>query len=137
MATAAAKARFNLLGSGIIRPFQRISGSDFVHAVGEATVRSSIIQILGTKPGEITWRPEFGTDLERFRHRNATGALAQEIAEECAESISRWEPRVKVSGIVARVQDNIIYVKVVWAVVSTASAGNNVLIGPVTQEVTV
>jgi phage baseplate assembly protein W len=137
MATAAAQARFNLLGAGLIRPLRRINGNDFVHGVGESVVRSAIKQILTTKPGELPWRPEFGTDLERFRHRNGANALAQEVAEECSESIARWEPRVKVSGVAAQIEDNIIYVKVAWAIFSTATSGNNVLIGPVQQEVTI
>lgn len=135
--SVAKTARFNILGSGLIRPLQRIAGSDFVNATGESLIRSSIMQILGTKPGEIPWRPDFGTDFDQYRHQVGTGALAQEIADTAAEAIARWEPRVKVSRILAQVQDNIVYLKIGWAVISAATEGNNVIIGPVTQEVSV
>ena len=132
-----ATARFSILGSGLVRPLQRIAGSDFVNATGESCIRSSVTQILGTKPGEIPWRPDFGTDFDQYRHQAGTESMAQEIAETAAESIARWEPRVKVSRILAQVQDNIVYLKIGWSVISTATEGNNVLIGPVTQEVAV
>lgn len=137
MSSILSNARFNILGSGLVRPLQRIAGNDFVNATGEACIRSSISQILGTRPGEIPWRPDFGTDFDQYRHRSGTGALAQEIADTAAESIARWEPRVKVSRILAQVQDNIVYLKIGWSVISTATEGNNVIIGPVTQEVAV
>jgi phage baseplate assembly protein W len=116
---------------------QRISGRDFVAAGGEALVRSCIAQILGTRPGELPWRPDFGVDLEAYRHRGGTRLLADALTNELAEAISTYEARVMISEASAVVDGNVIRVKVVWSVISGATEGNNVIIGPVQQEVSV
>jgi phage baseplate assembly protein W len=123
------------LGSGLITPLQRISGNDFVWAEGERLVKSSISQILGTRPGELPWRPDFGTDLERYRYKSAVDATASALATEIVESVSRFEPRATITTVVASAEDNVIKARISWSITSEASEGNNVLLGPISQEV--
>lgn len=125
----------DILGNGLTTPLQRISGNDFVSASGENLVRSCIAQILGTRPGELPWRPTFGVDLEPYRHKSSSGALAQSVADEIVQAISKWEPRVTISSVVARAEDNVIKATITWALITAAVEGNNVLIGPIDQEV--
>lgn len=127
----------SLLGYGLIAPLQRISGQDFVAAGGEALVRSAISQILGTRPGELPWRPDFGIDLEAYRHRGGTRMLADALTNEIAEAISTYEARVAISSATAEIDGAVIRVTITWSVISTAVEGNNVIIGPVTQTVSV
>jgi phage baseplate assembly protein W len=136
--------RRNILGYGLTWPLRRLASSDFVAAEGEALVRSCIAQILGTRPGELPWRPDFGIDLEHYRHHGNSQALAKEIALLVASALQDWEPRVSVSSCSATIEaaeegsytQNVIRVRVNWAVVSGATPSeNNVLIGPVSQEV--
>jgi phage baseplate assembly protein W len=128
--------RQDILGNGLVAPLRR-TGSDFASASGEKLVASAIAQILGTRPGELPWRPDFGADLEPFRHRNASEQLVQEISDEVVQAIARWEPRVTIASCEASVLGAIIYVKVTWVVVTQAAANNNLIIGPVSQEVQV
>lgn len=137
--------RRNTLGYGLITPFRRTASSDFLAAEGEPLVSSSLEQILGTRPGELRWRPDFGIDLERYRHKNNSPALGQQLAQEEAEAISAWEPRVQLISVSASISAaepgdpfarNVVTTRVNWAVTTGAmSPENNVLIGPVSQEI--
>ena len=137
MSATDARLQRELLGSGLIAPLQRISGNDFAWSDGEALVASSIRQILMTRPGELPWRPDFGVDLEQYRHRGATEVMASALANEISEAIARFEPRVSISSVTASVDDNVIQVKLTWAVITEATEGNNVLLGPISQEVSI
>jgi phage baseplate assembly protein W len=127
----------DLLGNGIITPMRRVAGSDFVTGNGETLVRSSVRQIMGTKPGELRWRPDFGMDLERYRHRGATKALSQQLSNEISSGLTRWEPRLAELEVLADVNDNVINVKLLWDTASAISDNNAVKLGPVQQEVEV
>ena len=141
--------RFNTLGNGLVHPFRRTAGSDFISAEGGSLIRSCISQILGTRIGELRWRPDFGINLEQYRHRNATGdfgeGLAQLIGADVASTLSSWESRMDIVNVQASVEAadasspmlrNKIVCKIDWIVRSEGAAeGSNVLIGPVSQEV--
>ena len=127
--------RRDLLGYGLIRPLQRLGGNDFVTAEGEALIASAVKQILSTRPGELPWRPSFGMNLEVYRHQNNNEGLAALIADSVVEALQLWEPRLEISEAFVSIEDSTINVRVVWQVVSRASTGSNVLLGPVQQEV--
>lgn len=136
----------NTLGFGLVWPLRRLASSDFVAAEGEALIRTCISQILGTRPGELPWRPSFGVDLERFRNKGNRAGLGEAISSTIATALQEWEPRIRVSRCTAQSEAadpslpytmNKITVRIDWAVVSGATPeANNVLIGPVSQEVT-
>lgn len=87
------------LGFGVSRPFKRSVGQDFETAFGVPLVNSDVGQILGTSPGELRWRPSFGTPLSRLRHQNNSPALAEITRVHVERALARWEPRIRVLGI--------------------------------------
>ena len=84
----------NLLGNGIISPLRRLASSDFVAGSNEALIRSAINQILITKPGELPWRPNFGTNIETFRHKNMSDADLGMLKDDIVNAVLTYEPRV-------------------------------------------
>jgi phage baseplate assembly protein W len=124
----------DILGKCIVKPLRRTS-NDFAIAEGEALVRAALSQILLTRRGEIRWRPSFGSSLERFRHRNGSDGLQQEISDAISDTLLRWEPRISMSKCIVNIQGNTVIVRVTWSVVTQNSVQRNVLIGPVTQEI--
>lgn len=130
--------RRNILGYGLVQPLRRLAGSDFVAAEGEALVRACIKQILGTRPGEVRWRPSFGSNIEPYRHRNATRGMAAQLSEMISTAIRLWEPRVKITECATQVDNNKVYVRVTWVVTASEEAtDSNVVLGPISQEVAV
>jgi phage baseplate assembly protein W len=125
-----------LLGRGLVTPVQRIGGQDFVAGTGEAAIRSAIAQIIGTRRGELPWKPSFGTNLDRFRHKNISSFMIQDIVDEVQDAISKWEPRVSVQGCRAMATGNVIVINISWVILSGAQAGSNIIVGPIDQEVT-
>lgn len=91
-------AAFDPYGSGIIRPFHRVS-SDFASASGIPEVMSCVGQVLGTDLGSLPWRPGFGTRLTRLRHK-ANRAVLVDIARVDVETALRtWEPRATLTSL--------------------------------------
>jgi phage baseplate assembly protein W len=130
--------RRNILGYGLVQPMRRLASSDFVAAEGEALIRACIRQILGTKPGELRWNPAFGTAIEPYRHRNNTPMLSKALGDMIASALQEWEPRVKLAACSAQITGNQIDIRVGWVVTASESAtDNNVIIGPISQEVSV
>jgi phage baseplate assembly protein W len=91
-------------GFGILRPFSRDDLGDFLNGGAENLVRSAVGQVLGTRAaagqrmGELRWRPEFGSQLYRLSHSNANNILEEIAQYYVVEALSRWEPRIKVTG---------------------------------------
>lgn len=130
----------DLLGNGLTIPFQRVGGQDFASAHGSPLVKSCVAQIMGTRPGELRWRPKFGMDVEPFRHRNLTGASAQALGAEVYRALSEYEPRltqIDVATHFTEVDSNKVIVEVKWQITAQSSPGSAVLVGPVSQEVEV
>jgi len=68
--------------------------------------RSSIMNILGTYPGERVGEPEFGSRLPDLLFEQ-NDARALELARRYTiEAIQRWDPLVGVVGVVAERRDN-------------------------------
>lgn len=128
----------NVTGNGLVHPLRRLAGSDFLSACGETLVKSSISQICGTRRGELRWRPDFGLDVERYRHRSMSIAQQMRLSEDVAKTITRFEERalIKKCDTSKRFDDPAMYTKVTWTLRSERSAPG-VLLPPITQEVTV
>jgi len=122
-------------GYGLVQPFRRQGGKDFVAAHGTPLVKACIGQILGTRKGELRWRPSFGTDIEPYRHRNLNVAEAGALASDIKQAILEWESRVgsvhvtsdmsnSTTGKVSA-SNNVLRVSVAWALHhDLGSAGN-------------
>ncbi len=89
----------NALGFGAVRPFRRVSGGDVATDAGEALIRSNLGQILGTRQGEIRWRPSFGASPDDLRHRKMSAALGELAQRRFTINASRWEPRVRILAV--------------------------------------
>jgi phage baseplate assembly protein W len=68
-------------------------------SAGPDNVRESIRVILATEPGERLFLPEFGAGLRRFLFEPNTVATRRLIQDRIAESIRRWEPRIKLESV--------------------------------------
>lgn len=84
------------LGQGVLRPFVRDEKNDFANDSGIRLVAACVGQVLGTKIGEIPWRPAFGSRLHLLRHRPNNPALAQLAQVYVLEALQKWERRVRV-----------------------------------------
>jgi len=91
----------------------------------EENIRQSITLIIGTKPGERPMLPEFGCRIHQFLFAPNTHATGNMIAFHVEQSLSRWEPRIKVEGVKAttgRAGD--VRVEVDYRIISTNSPQN-------------
>lgn len=92
------------LGFGLTTPFVR-GANDFASAAGVELVKSCVSQVLGTigdtpiSGGELPWRTEFGSALERMRHRNQDYMFVELARTYVVDAITRWEPRALVKTV--------------------------------------
>lgn len=66
---------------------------------GEENVRESICIILRTRPGERLQLPDFGCGLDEYLFEPNSVSNLRLIQEAVKQSITRWEPRVKLDDI--------------------------------------
>jgi phage baseplate assembly protein W len=131
------------LGFGLVRPFQR-DARDFAAAGGEQLVRAAVGQVLGTvgasenTPGELPWT-EFGSLLHRLRHQKNDSVLQELARVYVVDALKRWEPRVVVTDVrVHREQhdgENVLFIRLRYDVISSNTAGNNVILSGIDQTV--
>ena len=62
-------------------------------------VKSDLLVLLLTEPGERVMLPEFGTPLKKFLFEPSTSSLVDSVKDAIANSIRMWEPRIAVSQI--------------------------------------
>lgn len=133
------------LGFGLTRPFQRDGRADFAAAGGEQIVRSAVGQALGTvgasetTPGELPWRTDFGSLLHRLRHQKNDSVLQELGRVYVVDALKRWEPRVIVTDVrIAREShdgENVLAIRLRYDVISSNTAGNNVILLGIDQTV--
>lgn len=63
-------------------------------------IKNSLHNIFTWIPGERILNPEFGCNLRRLLYNGITEFNKEQIAAEVRQSISKWEPRVKIEKIV-------------------------------------
>lgn len=128
-----------ITGKGLVHPFSRSGGNDFVSAAGEPLVKSGISQILGTRPGELPWQPDFGFAADRYRHRNMSGAQQAALSEDLMRTLGRFEPRARITGCMVNKPfgDPALQVRVRWTLTGGQAASSRALSEPIVQEETV
>lgn len=94
--------------SGDIRPI-----------TNETAIRRSLLNTLRTKKGERPFFSEFGTSLEKFLFEPANALTETLINKEIHEVISRFEPRVTVTSIESKVEEDGIEVIVNYYIKNT------------------
>jgi phage baseplate assembly protein W len=62
-------------------------------------IKSDLLQLLLTEPGERVMLPEFGTPLKKFLFEMNDSIILEQIRDEIANSIGTWEPRIAVQDI--------------------------------------
>jgi len=124
----------DFLGKGLRFPFafQKRSGGAQVSTVtsmDHAHIHESILQILGTRPGERFLNPEFGSRLKDLVFEPSGSVLKGLIRHYVIDAIERWEKRVYVTDVAfddspETVDANIILVRISYRVIDTQVAGN-------------
>ena len=66
---------------------------------GVAQIKSDLLALLLTEPGERVMLPSFGTPLKRFMFEPNDPALLDNVRNTIIESIRSWEPRIQVTDI--------------------------------------
>lgn len=62
-------------------------------------IQSDLLVLLMTNPGERVMLPEFGTPLRKLIFEQNDAAVIQQATQMISDSITKWEPRISVSGI--------------------------------------
>ncbi|GAB6095645.1 GPW/gp25 family protein [Desulfatiferula olefinivorans] len=125
---------YDFLGTGLKFPlnFQSISGGAEVSTSTSREhehIRESIIQILGTRPGERFMNPEFGSKLKDLVFEQNDEVLKGLIRHHVIDAIRRWEKRVVITDVSfddsARNKDlNQLPVIISYRVIQTQVEGN-------------
>jgi phage baseplate assembly protein W len=71
-------------------------------------VKSNMLSIILTKPGERVFEPMFGTSLDKINPRTPLPAKIQQTRRMVASSLARWEPRVQVTEVKIEAHDDTI-----------------------------
>lgn len=66
---------------------------------GANQIKSDLLVLLLTEPGERVMLPEFGTPLKQFFFEQNDSVIIEKVREAIANSIRTWEPRIAVSDI--------------------------------------
>jgi uncharacterized protein len=91
------------LGAGVAFPLGVDSQGRIAMRSLEDQVRQSILLILRTARGERVMRPDFGAGLEQHVFAPLTGTTAALAEHQAKEALVRFEPRIEVLTLVARI----------------------------------
>ena len=124
----------DILGKGLGFPFrfERRSGGALVSSATTTEhehIQESMIQILGTSPGERFMRPEFGSRLKSLVFEANDEVLKGLIRHTVIEAIKQWEKRVIVTGVTfdepaQDVERHVIAVRISYRVIGSQVEGN-------------
>ncbi len=132
----------DFLGKGLRFPFafaKRSGGAQVstITSMDHAHIHESILQILGTRPGERFMNPEFGSRLKDLVFEPNDSILKGLIRHYVIDAIERWEKRVYVTDVTfddspETVDANTIPVRISYRVIDTQVSGN--LVWPFCRE---
>src|SRR5574338_470355 len=91
--------RYERLGQGLGQPIAPDEAGRLPFAAGPEKVRQAIFTLLDTEPGERVMHPDFGCGLRRYLMAPNNPATRAGIQHEIANTLARWEPRIKVVDI--------------------------------------
>jgi phage baseplate assembly protein W len=75
-------------------------------STGLDVVKSDLMILLLTNPGERVMLPNYGTPLRKYFFQPNDQTTANEVKEVIAKAISTWEPRVTIENISVGLIDN-------------------------------
>lgn len=80
----------------------------FLHTQsGLSQIKSDLLVLLLTNPGERVMLPEFGTPLRRLLFEQGDSITGEAIRLLIIDSIKKWEPRISVTAINVTIGSNI------------------------------
>jgi phage baseplate assembly protein W len=86
----------DLLGQGWSFPVApAFTSHGLTYSAGAANVRSAMLLILQTVPGERIMRPDFGCGLRQYLMQPNTVATRALMQREISAALDRWEPRIR------------------------------------------
>ena len=122
------------LGKGLKFPFrfERRSGGAMVStatSLEQAHIHESILQILGTRPGERFMRPEFGSRVRDLVFEQNDAVLKGLLRHWIIDAITRWEKRVCVTNVTfddswTNTDQNLLLVRIAYRVIQSQVEGN-------------
>lgn len=124
----------DFLGKGLRFPFafaRRSGGAQVstITSMDHAHIHESILQILGTRPGERFMNPEFGSHVRDLIFEPNDQVLKGLLRHYITDAIERFEKRVYVTDVSLNespeaVDENTILVRISYRVIDTQVAGN-------------
>src|SRR5438309_1720416 len=85
--------------NGVPYPLSKDSKGYFRKQNGLNQIKSDLLILLLTNPGERVMLPDFGTDLRSLFFDQNDLLVAQKAKQLIIDSIKQWEPRISVSQI--------------------------------------
>lgn len=119
--------REDFVGAGWAFPVGVDAGGSIALARGTAELEQAMRLVLLTYPGERPMRWEFGSRLRDHAFEGATRQNAAAVAAEVRAALTRWEPRVAVTGVAVtpgRDVDSVLYIDIHYRVKSTNDERN-------------
>lgn len=98
--------RYRRLGQGLGQPIAPDANGKLSFVTGPEKVRQAIYTLLDTDPGERVMRPDYGCGLRRYLMQPNNPATRAAIGREIAQSLTRWEPRIKLVDIAVTSTDD-------------------------------
>lgn len=124
----------DFLGKGLRFPFafaKRSGGAQVstVTSMDHAHIHESILQILGTRPGERFMNSEFGSRLNDLVFEPNDSVLKGLIRHYIIDAIERWEKRVYLTDVSfdespEATDSNTLYIRISYRVIDTQVEGN-------------
>ena len=124
----------DFLGRGLKFPFgfHRLSGGARISAATSSNhehIHESILQILGTRPGERFMRPDFGSRLKDLVFEPNDEVLKGLIRHHVIDALKRWEKRITVTGVTfddssENKDRNLLLVRISYRVIQAQVDGN-------------
>ena len=71
----------------------------FYSQIGAKNIKSDLIQLILTNPGDRVMLSQFGTPLRKFFYEPNTETTRNEISIAIKDAIATWEPRITVKSI--------------------------------------
>lgn len=84
---------------GFTYPIKKAARGYFSSQDGVNQIKSDVLQLLLTNPGERVLLPDFGTDLRSLIFEPNDDVLAELARERIITAIRTWEPRITVQQI--------------------------------------
>lgn len=127
----------DFLGRGLVTPLRRLGPSDFVSSEGPELVRSALKQIVGTRRGDLRWRPTFGLVIDQSRNKLENEDLAALLSSDIEAAVRQFEPRIDMLNITVKFSGTQTIIRIDWNIIDKNTAENQVILGPDTVEVTI